>query len=246
MQSIVLALLILVSIYSSCAQTLSSSASGLPVPPLPDHVVLRGTVEYASGTYKDSGTVTLSAALDGSVSETWSLSKKTLTYTASSFADNRSCQSQWSDGKPVADASAACYRAIPWFLPGYADSLVASATNFKSDVTADEDRSANQQRFRIAPSVGAIPAAKTSKATAALARFQSNTSVDLRLSSATMLPVKMTYVDKQDSEPAHDTLVEIVYSDYRPELGSLLPHRIQRYVQRALQADITVTSVSVN
>ena len=246
-RSSVLAVLtgLLVCAGASCAQSPSGATTILPAVKVPDHLLLTGSVKYVSGAFKDSGTITLSAAVDGSTSEAWVMQSGTWGYKATSFLADRTCERVTTDGKLVPDASTACFRIVPWFSAAFVGTLVANATAIKTEATNEEDRANKQQRSTIAHALPDMSATKPKKAAAA-SRFVTDTSVDILYDSATSLPTKMTFVDKQDSEPSHNVPIEIVYSDYRLEQGIMLPHHIQKFVQRSMQADIQVTNVSFN
>jgi len=69
---------------------------------------------------------------------------------------------------------------------------------------------------------------------------------DLKLDSATLLPVEMTFNGHPDNNVRRDLPVRIHYSDYRAVSGILVPFRIRKYVNNGLMYDIRIETVAFN
>jgi hypothetical protein len=78
----------------------------------------------------------------------------------------------------------------------------------------------------------------------ASALMRSGTVVRLVLDPNTSLINEMDFNQIIDSDMSRVIPYRIVYSDYRPEAGLILPHHIQRFIQHTLQADITISNIT--
>jgi hypothetical protein len=70
--------------------------------------------------------------------------------------------------------------------------------------------------------------------------------MDFYVDTASYLPTAITFSTHPDDNASLDIPVEIVYSDYQPFNGVLVPIHVQRYLQGSLTLDVIVTSVTIN
>ena len=204
-------------------------------------ITMSGTTTWVAGSLQDSGNIALTFSADGSSSETWSLGSQPHSLASSSFASGRSCTYIDSKGAEHEDASLGCQRAIPWFAPWMGLSFLSSGALVKiaSLPLAGEAENATQLTYVTRPS------AASSQPSNLQNLFEKGTGVGVSYSTQTGLASQLDFNLALDSDPAHVIPYRIVFSDYRAEAGFVLPHHIQRYIQRTLQADITITSITV-
>jgi hypothetical protein len=200
-------------------------------------ITLSGATVWTAGSLQDAGNIEFKASTDGSSSETWSLASQPYSVANTSFADGRSCVSVDSAGKSYQDASPACFRAVPWFAPWM--SLLMLSNNVVlptsgANITAAAQREA-QLQFITNPG---------STATASSAAIRSGTITELIVDPTTSFINEIDFKQPIDSDPAHVIAYRVVFSDYRPDAGLVLPHHIQRFIQGTLQADTTITNIT--
>jgi hypothetical protein len=198
-----------------------------------------GTAAWTAGSLQDSGNVVLTASADGSSNETWSLSSQPHTLASTSFANGRSCSYVDNAGTSHQDGSAGCFRAVPWFAPWM--SLVMLPSNMlqrTSGVNLATPDGTNAQ-LEYMTNLGTATAASPQ-----LAAFNVGTVVGLVVDPKTSLIDEVDFNQTIDSDTARVIPYRIVFSDYRPDAGLILPHHIQRYIQHTLQADLTITNIT--
>ena len=198
-----------------------------------------GTAAWTAGSLQDSGNVVLTASADGSSNETWSLSSHPHMLASTAFTSGRSCSYVDSAGKNHQDASSECFRAVPWFAPWMSllmlPNNVLLRTSGVSLAAADGTNAQLQYMTNLGTATTPNPQ---------LAAFSSGTVVGLVVDPKTSLIDEVDFNQAIDSDTARVIPYRIVFSDYRPEVGLILPHHIQRYIQRTLQADITITNIT--
>lgn len=198
-----------------------------------------GTAAWTAGSLQDSGNVVLTASADGSSNETWSLSSHPHTLASTAFTNGRSCSYVDSAGKNHQDASSECFRAVPWFAPWMSllmlPNNVLLRTSGASLAAADGTTAQLQYMTNLGTATTPNPQ---------LVDFSSGTVVGLVVDPKTSLIDEVDFNQTIDSDTARVIPYRIVFSDYRPEAGLVLPHHIQRYIQRTLQTDITITNIT--
>lgn len=207
----------------------------------PTALTLNGTVDFTAGSAHESGTLQLKSSLDGSTSETWTLSTQSHSLTQGPLKGSRVC-SYTDPGSKSHDAKDLnCLRVVPWFAPWLASGLVTPALTIATDMTKTTDSDAGLQRLFFAPNVILSPDSAVPFDVTVLPQMAG---VSITYGALTALPSAMEYSQIVDSEPSHSLAIRVVYSDYRLESGYFIPHHLQRFVQRTLQADIQITSVT--
>ncbi len=203
-------------------------------------VTMSGTTTWVAGSLQDSGNVTLTCSADGSSSETWSLGSQPHSVASTSFASGRSCTYTDPKGAQHQDASLGCRRAIPWFAPWMSLPLLSSGSLLRtaSLPLATGAEGATQVAYLTNVS---LPSGQPSSFQKLL---EQGTGVGVSYGLLTGLINQLDFNLSLDSDPAHVISYRIVFSDYRADAGFVLPHRIQRYIQRTLQADITINSIT--
>jgi hypothetical protein len=198
-----------------------------------------GTAAWTAGSLQDSGNVVLTASADGSSNETWSLSSHPHTLANTSFTNGRSCSYVDAAGKNHQDASPECFRAVPWFAPWMSLLMLPNNVLLRTSgaALAAADGTTAQLQYMTNLVTAATPNSQ-------LAAFSSGTVVGLVVDPKTSLIDEVDFNQTIDSDTARVIPYRIVFSDYRPAAGLILPHHVQRYIQRTLQADITITNIT--
>jgi len=198
-----------------------------------------GTAAWTAGSLQDSGNVVLTASADGSSNETWSLSSQPHTLANTAFTSGRSCSYGDSAGKSHRDASAACFRAVPWFAPWMSLLMLPNNVLLRTSGVSLAAADGTNAQLEYMTNLGTAAAPNSQSAA-----FNSGTVVGLVVDPKTSLIDEVDFNQTIDSDTARIIPYRIVFSDYRPEAGLILPHHIQRYIQHTLQADITITNIT--
>jgi hypothetical protein len=198
-----------------------------------------GTAAWTAGSLQDSGNVVLTASADGSSNETWSLSSQPHTLASTAFTNGRSCSYVDSAGKNHQDASPGCFRAVPWFAPWMSMVMLPNNVLLRTSGAALAAADGTNAQLQYMTNLGTATTPNPQ-----LAAFNSGTVVGLVVDPKTSLIDEVDFNQTIDSDTARVIPYRIVFSDYRPDAGLILPHHIQRYIQRTLQADITITNIT--
>lgn len=202
-------------------------------------VTFSGTAAWTAGSLQDSGNVVLTASADGSSNETWSLSSQPHTLASTSFTNGRSCTYVDSAGKSHQDASPGCFRAVPWFAPWMSLLMLPNNVLLRTSGATLAAADGTNAQLQYMTNLGTATTPNPQ-----LAAFSSGTVVGLVVDPKTSFIDEVDFNQTIDSDTARVIPYRIVFSDYRPDAGLILPHHIQRYIQRTLQADITITNIT--
>lgn len=233
----------------TCVAPFTLSAQILATPPpvsalkLPLSVTLSGTAKWTAGSTQDFGNVTLKVNADGSTSENWGLRSGQQSSAQTSFSAGRNCQQTDKNGSRELH-SAGCFRPVPWFAPWQADQTLLDKLTSTIEDTTDADKAAGYKKlsFRLAL---ALPKDPKSPAIKGLNALMTDSAVQVTYDMVTNLPVRLDFHDVPESDSLKTIETYVKFSDYREENGFPIPHHIQRYVQRALQADVQINSVTI-
>jgi hypothetical protein len=206
-------------------------------------ISMTGSAVWTAGSLTESGTVTLQIFSDGSTSETWNLPSQSHTYQSTALANARTCTYTDASGKQQTTNDASCLQAIPWFAPGFAMSPTFGSLYSVADTTQASDTASGYEKLSFTTNFGASTASANS-VQQSLVTLQQATLVNVSYDHLSALPASLRCDRLLDSNAAHMIENEAVFSDYRLESGYMLPHHIVRSVQRTVQADITITSVT--
>lgn len=205
-------------------------------------VHLSGNATWYAGSLEDSGTVHLNASADGaSQMKLFLASMGERTETQSGAGLSARCH--WSSGDGIAHEvhSGSCMRPALWFLPALSlQSSQLSPTLATVDLGLGPVGSGTEDYRHLRTQL--IDDDSSGTNTSDLAQ-QSTT--DLGLDPATMLPVVLAYSVHPDNGAQTVLAIEIRYSDYRVVDGANIPFLIQRYVNGTLQLAIVVTSAQI-
>ena len=203
---------------------------------------MSGTSKWAAGGKQDSGNLTLRVTSSGAVEEDWALSTLRSTFKLGGFGEARTCQSTNAEGVAKTLSNQSCIRPVPWFAPWLAYKMSSDGNSTPIEKTTAEDQTAGFKRWGFSAPV--VVSAKAKSKTSIL--IPPSSEVQILYDPKTSLPARLEFSDYPTSDPARKIDVYVLFSDYRLEQGMMLPHRIQRYVQRTLQLDFEITSVKTN
>jgi hypothetical protein len=206
-------------------------------------VQLSGSATWYVGNLEDSGTVSMTASVDGSSTMQLILAT-TGQRIESQTGSGLDMTYQWAgaDGTPHRIASGACWRPALWFLPSLSlQPLLQTGNVAVVDLGLGGVGSSStiyrhiqsQLRFSGAPSL------MTTDAT-----LQSTT--DIGLDPSSLLPAVLAYSVRPDDGSPTQIAIEVRYSEYHRVNGVQIPFHIERFVNRALQLDILITAAQIN
>lgn len=214
-----------------CLSITNGSAYSQSVPPLRTQsttLSLYGTVSRVAGSLHESGSVVLTVSPDGSWSEDWALDSRSI---QKSSAD---CSEQTSRSSGNRDVG--CRRTLPWFAPWTLANAVGSGKG-----TIQEIAEAGQKRVLLSPS--SVAKAKQ-RASLNMPNQSVSNALMITYDPSTSLPTRMDLVDYLDAGGSQKVDTYVLFSDFREEQGVMIPHHIVRYIQRTLESDIQITSVT--
>jgi len=205
-------------------------------------VILSGDANWYAGSLTDSGTVTLTAASDGSAQMRLNLGK-TGARTESRMATGPGMKCQWSgsDGKIHQKDYFVCLKPVVWFLPSLSlqsTSMPTSITVVDLGINSTLDGSFRHLQAQFASAAFAGDAI-------AVARLPAST-MNIDLDPGTSLPVALRYSVRPDSGADIRIPIVVKFSDYRNINGVEVPYRIERYVNGTLQLQITLQSSQID
>jgi hypothetical protein len=221
---------------TSSSAPFSVAAAQIAFSKAPVHqVTMSGTVNWTAGSLEDSGPVTLQASADGSWTASMELSSGTRVESQTAAGSSMTCQFQTNSGRtPQGGRPDNCRRSVTWFLPPITlqPSLKPTALAFQVMGSANAPELKTQLSFA---DISADFVKRTIDATTST----------VALDPTSLLPSTLTYDAFPDTGPAIPIPVQIEFSDYRSTDGAQIPYSIKRYLNGTLQAEITISSVSI-
>jgi hypothetical protein len=208
-------------------------------------ITMTGGAVWTAGSLTESGTVTFTMSSDGSFTETWSLPSQSHTFQSTMLSGSRSCTYTDPTGKQTGIEDASCLQAVPWFAPWFGLNSVADALATATDTTQPSDTTNGNERLSFTPNLAAALGSGAAVQQSLAPPPQETAVVNVSYNLKSALPAALNFSHLLDSNPAHFIQNDTAFTDYRPEGGYMLAHHIQRYIQRTLQADITITTVTV-
>ncbi len=198
------------------------------------------TAEWTAGSLHESGTAKLQANADGSNSVQFALGKASRTEIQTKTDLSRTCTWTDSTGKSQDILGPNCLIAIPWFSPGlFTQSSVALPALLAStdDGAVKKDKATMHQVSYLLKLKGAN--------TPSTNRMVSQSTVRVFYDPQTFLPASLEYSIHPDDNDLQNIPVKVVFSNYQPVSGVMLPHHIERFVNRTLQLKLDVTAASI-
>jgi hypothetical protein len=214
------------------ASSLKALTGGVAV----NDVTLQASATYVAGSDEESGTATLTASGNRQSLVQLNLSGGT----RQEIRDGPAGAWSGPDGTAHSMASHNCLTDAPWFFPALilealqADSTLGVA--YLGPVQWNGLATIHLQFFHIVP--GQTPAMT--------AQIQSLSTLDLYLDPKSLLPLALSFNTHPDTDASTNIPVEIQFGNFQNSNGALVPFHIQKFLQRTLLLDLTVSSVVLN
>ena len=210
--------------------------SSLPV----QKVVLSGQVAWTVGSSQDSGPVTLTADIKGNVISDYVLGKSGEHKDIVEAGPLSACTLAL-PGKTIQAANGlSCWRPTAWFYP--AISLQPASLLSGIGVVDLGDGEVGSGTYRHLQSQLVL----SSLDATLLTRLMTDSTTDIGLDPTSFLPAVLRYSVHPDDGSAALIPIEVRFSNYQQIKGVQVPFLIEKYVNGALQASITVTSTQIN
>lgn len=196
-------------------------------------VVMEGTFQATEGNSTEQGTARLSAAADGSY--TVSLFAKSGLTEEKRVISEAGFDCRWSKKNGVEHSlSALDCRHPNWFLPEISLSAPADKAEWLltvRDTNTTVPHLLFSQSYRAPRNLAAPPTLTT---------------MDLRLSKETLLPMEASYDVHAERRPSLRIPVSVTYEDYRVIQGVQVPFHIQKRINGTLVLDVRVSQATIN
>ena len=210
--------------------------SSLPV----QKVVLSGQVAWTVGSSQDSGQVTLTANITGSVSSDYVLEKGGEHKEVVESGPLSACTLFVPNKASQTGNGLSCWRPVAWFYPALSlqpASLLSGVGVV--DLGQDQVGSGTYRHLKSQLVLAELDATLVT-------RLMTDSTTDIGLDSSSFLPAVLRYSVHPDDGSAPLIPIEVHFSNYQQIKGVQVPFLIEKYVNGALQASITVTSTQIN
>ena len=218
------------SLIASALKALSGSANVTDV-------TLQATASYVAGSDEETGTATLVARGNQESLVQLNLSGGTRQEIRNGPAG------AWSgpDATPHSMANHNCFTDASWFFPALTlEAVSADPTIAVSYLGPDTSKSATPLlHLQVAHTL-------PGQSAGANQIIQVLSTMDIYFDPQSFLPLVLDFNTHPDVDAGRDLQVEIQFGNYQNSSGVLVPFRIQRFLQRTLLIDLTVTNVVVN
>jgi len=199
-------------------------------------VTLQATASYVAGSDEETGTATLTARGNQESLVQLNLSGGTRQEIRNGPAG------AWSgpDGTVHSMATHNCWTDASWFFPAL--TLEAISTNPQVSVAylgPDTSKGATLLHVQAALLLPGQSAGAT-------ALIQSLSTMDIYFDPQSFLPLVLDFNTHSDTDANQNLPVEIQFGNYQSLNGAMVPFHIQKFLQRTLLLDLTMSSVLVN
>jgi hypothetical protein len=203
-------------------------------------VNLNATAVWTAGSLQQSGTAQLQANADGSTNVQLALGPASRTEVQTKADSSRTCT--WIDnaGNNHDVLGPNCLIAIPWFSPSlFTQTCVRlpALLGITDDGAVTKSGSTFHQVSYLLNLTGA-DASSTSQ-------MVSQSTVNVFYDPQTFLPASLEYFIHPDNNDLQNIPVRVVFSNYQPVSGIMLPFQIEKYVNRTLQLRLDVSNASI-
>jgi hypothetical protein len=199
-------------------------------------VVVQASASYVAGSDEESGTATLTAS-----GKQQSLVQLNLGGGPRQEIRNGPAGA-WSgpDGTAHSMAIHNCWTDASWFFPAL--TLEAVAADPQTNVSyLGTDTSKGRPLLHL--QVTRSPAGQSADVTALILRLST---MDIYLDPQSFLPLVLDFNIHPDKDANTDIPVEIQFGNYESSNGALVPFHVQKFLQRTLLLDLSVSNVLVN
>jgi hypothetical protein len=215
---------------------IASSLKALTGSTTVNDVILQATASYVAGSDEETGSTTLTAS-----GNQQSLVQLNLSGGARQEIRNGPAGA-WSgpDGTAHSMATHNCWTDASWFFPAL--TLEAIAADPQTSVSyLGTDTSKGKPLLHL--QVTRAPSGQTADVTALILTLSS---MDIYLDPQSFLPLVLDFNTHPDIDAGTNLPVEIQFGNFQNLNGALVPFHIQKFLQRSLLLDLTVTNVVVN
>ena len=215
---------------------IASSLKALTGSTTVNDVILQATANFVAGSDEETGTAALTASGNQQSLVQLNLSGGTRQEIRNGPAGT------WTgpDGTVHSMATHNCWTDASWFFPAL--TLEAVAADPQTSVSyLGTDTSKGTPLLHI--QVARAPASQTADVTALILTLST---MDIYFDPQSFLPVVLDFNTHPDSNANVSLPVEIQFGNFQSVNGALVPFQIQKFLQRSLLLDLTVTNVVVN
>ncbi len=199
---------------------------------------LLAAVQYTAGSDAETGTAVLEASGADSFSSLLSL-------TSGTQKQVRQGSTEATTGAGGQEQIAALHNSLypaPWFMPALLVQEWLRPANKVTLVSATNEVRDGQNVIHI--DAYRLPSGQFDALTGNYLRQAST--ADLYLDANTLLPLYLDFMAHPDNDELTDFPVTIAFQGYRSVNGVQIPFHIQKYLQRSLLLDLTLSSAAIN
>ncbi len=203
-------------------------------------IVLSGQVVWTVGSSQDSGQVSLTADVTGNVVSDFILAKSGEHKDVVEAGPLSACTLSVPGQSTHTANGLSCWRPTAWFYPA----ISLQPTSLLSgigivDLGTGEVGSGTYRHLQSQLVLSALESSLTM-------RLMTDSTTDIGLDPSSFLPAVLRYSVHPDDGSAALIPIEIHFSNYQQVNGVQVPYLIEKYVNGALLASITVTSTQIN
>jgi len=221
---------------SQAVNLIQSSLTALTGSAAVNDATLQATASYVAGSDQESGSALMVGRLTQESIVQLSLSGGTRQEMRNGIAG------AWSgpDGTVHSTAIHNCWTDATWFFPAL--TLEALASNSQVGLAyLGTDTSKGASLLHVQATL-LLPG----QAAGATSLIQNLSTMDLYFDPKALVPLFLDFNTHPDTDANTNLPVEIQFGNYQVSNGWLVPAHIQKYLQRTLLLDVTVTNVLVN
>ncbi len=214
----------------------ASALKALTGPVAVNNVTLQAIASYVAGSDEETGTATLTARGNQE-----SLVQLNLSGGARQEIRNGPAGA-WSgpDATPQSMATHNCWTDASWFFPALTlEAIAADPTLAVSYLGPDTSKGATLLHLQVARLLPGQSASATSL-------IETLSAMDIYFDPQSFLPLVLDFNTHPDTDANTNLPVEIQFGNYQNSNGALVPFHIQKFLQRTLLLDLTVTNVLAN
>ncbi len=215
---------------------IASSLKALTGTTAVNDATLQATASYVAGSDEETGTATLTARGNQE-----SLVQLNLSGGARQEIRNGPAGA-WSgpDGEAHAMANQNCLTDANWFFPTLTlEAVAADPTYAVSYLGPDTSKGTTLLHVQVAHTWAYLPAANNQI-------IQAFSTMHIYFDPKSSLPLVLDFYTHPDVDAGRDLQVEIQFANYQNLNGVLVPFHIQKFFERSLLLDLTMSSALVN
>lgn len=214
------------------ASSLKALTGGVAV----NDIILQATASYVAGSDEESGTATLTARGNQESLVQLNLSGGT----RQEIRDGPAGAWSGPDGTAHSMATHNCWTDASWFFPALTlEAISADPTLAVSYLGPDASKGATLLHLQVAR----LLPGQSASATALILTLST---MDIYFDPKSFLPLVLDFNTHPDVDANTNLPVEIQFGNFQNSNGVLVPLHVQKFLQRTLLLDLTVSNVLVN